>query len=337
MNSASVRQYFTSSDDELTFVGVPNGDAVVPPGFSVLYVLTQGRQLRIHQVNTVPEFTLTKMQSGFATIHTLVYDANPNSPNFLDLSIVDSAVTTGGDVVQAIANAGICADLDVEGARFVIKPCRKDAGTLTADASPVALVNGEATISATPDGNARPGTDFATLYVLTSGSNLIIEAVSATPSFTVTNTGLYTIHTLVYDDRPMSPDFLDLSVVNFGVTPASAVLDIVAANKICASLDVAGAPITVSSTGGSRVAGTLPLFVQPNPVQTRLEVQAPAAELYSYRVHDIYGKLVEEGVLDFTRTKMRSLDTYQWAKGIYLLSLQAQGSDMRYTGRIIKE
>ncbi|MBL0071580.1 MAG: hypothetical protein IPP34_07140 [Bacteroidetes bacterium] len=63
-------------------------------------------------------------------------------------------------------------------------------------------------ISATANGNAFVPAGYQTIYVLTSGAGLVIEQVNATPSFTVTASGNYTIHTLVYD-----PATLDLSIV----------------------------------------------------------------------------------------------------------------------------
>jgi hypothetical protein len=95
-------------------IGVPAGNAVVPAGYEVLYVLTRGNGLVIRQVNTEPVFNVT--QNGIYRIHTLVYD-----PNTLDLSIVVPGVTTGFDVNSLLIQGGgtICASLDVEGAPFI--------------------------------------------------------------------------------------------------------------------------------------------------------------------------------------------------------------------------
>jgi uncharacterized surface protein with fasciclin (FAS1) repeats len=127
--------------------------------------------------------------------------------------------------------------------------CAANAGTLTADTSMVSLLNGTASISATANGDIAVPTDYEVIYVLTSGSNLVIEATSDTPSFTVTESGSYTIHTLVAETSDNgNPNFLDLSVVNPGTTTGGDVLDIVTSNNLCASLDVAGAPVEVLFT-----------------------------------------------------------------------------------------
>ena len=226
---------------EATLSATADGNAVVPVDYQTAYVLTQGPELLIIAAGGTPEFTVTA--AGDYTIHTLVYD-----PLTLDLGIVEFGVTTGFDVNGLLIQGGgtICASLDVAGAPIVVEdctePCTANAGTLTADASPVCLLNAEATLSATADGNAVVPVDYQTAYVLTQGPELLIIAAGGTPEFTVTAAGDYTIHTLVYD-----PLTLDLGIVEFGVTTGFDVngLLIQGGGTICASLDVAGAPIVV--------------------------------------------------------------------------------------------
>ncbi|MEO0900312.1 MAG: T9SS type A sorting domain-containing protein, partial [Bacteroidota bacterium] len=223
--------------------GVPDGNINVPTGYSVIYVLTSGTGLVIEQVNTMPTFAVT--DTGLFTIHTLVYNADSNSSDFLDLSIVQFGTTTGVDVLNLVTANGICASLDVPGAPITVFECTADAGTITPDFSSVSLMNGSATLTATPDGNINVPAGYNVLYVLTSDSNLVIQQVDTLPSFTVTAPGLYTIHTLVYNPDTSSLNFLDLSVVVPGVTTGVDVLNLIAANGICADLDAAGAPIDV--------------------------------------------------------------------------------------------
>jgi len=121
------------------------------------------------------------------------------------------------------------------------EPCNVDAGTLSIDATPVTLVDGSATISATPNGDEVVPTGYNRIYVLTKGAALVIEQVSETPSFSVAMVGKYTIHTLVYDET------LDLSIVVPGLTTGFDVngLLIQGGGDICAALDVAGAMVMV--------------------------------------------------------------------------------------------
>jgi hypothetical protein len=85
--------------------------------------------------------------------------------------------------------------------------------------------------------------------VLTKGNDLVIQQVSNAPGFTVTEGGLFTIHTFVF------PSDLDLSIVEFGVTTGFDVnsLLIQGGGELCAALDVAGAQFTVANP----FAGTL--------------------------------------------------------------------------------
>jgi GEVED domain len=223
-----------------TISATPNGNAVVPPGYQTLYVLTEGPGLVIQQVSPLPSFSVTG--GGNFTIHTLIYD-----PLTLNLGIVVPGVTTGFDVNALLIQGGgsICASLDVTGAPILIN--NPDAGTLTAVNSTICGNGG--VLTATPDGNSNVPAGYSTLYVLTSGSGLVIEQVSATPSFNVTGSGLYTIHTLVYDST------LDLSIVVPGVTTGFDVngLLVQGGGSICASLDVAGAQFNITNPD----AGTL--------------------------------------------------------------------------------
>ncbi|MFP4847250.1 T9SS type A sorting domain-containing protein, partial [Winogradskyella sp. PE311] len=243
------------STGEVTISATPNGDANEPAGFSTIYVLTSGTDLVIEQVNGTPDFTVEG--GGDFTIHTLVY------PSDLDLSIVELGVTTGFDVNSLLIQGGgeLCASLDVAGAPVSIT--NPDAGTLTATATSVELSNGEAELSATPNGDANEPSGYSTIFVLTSGSDLVIEQVNATPDFTVTEAGDYTIHTLVY------PSDLDLSVVELGVTTGFDVngLLVQGGGSLCASLDIAGAPIHVDEEATAECtadAGTLYSF---QPIQ----------------------------------------------------------------------
>ncbi|MCF8459530.1 MAG: PKD domain-containing protein [Flavobacteriales bacterium] len=216
-----------------------NAAPVVPAGYSVLYVLTSNPGLIIEQVAATPDFTVT--EGGDYIIHTLVYN-----PATLDLSGVVLGTTSALDVLPSLVQGGgsICANLDAAGAPVTVEA--PDAGTLTADASPVCLDAGSADISATENAAPVVPAGYSVLYVLTSNPGLIIEQVGATPDFTVTAEGDYIIHTLVYN-----PATLDLSGVVLGTTSALDVLPslVQGGGSICANLDAAGAPITVELCG----------------------------------------------------------------------------------------
>jgi hypothetical protein len=120
--------------------------------------------------------------------------------------------------------------------------CTATAGTLFPTQNPFNLQNGIAVISATHGQQPFVPSGFQKIYVLTKGTGLVIQSTSSTPSFTVTSTGLYTIHTLVYD-----PATLNLGIVVPGQTTGFQVnaLLIQGGGTICGALDVTGAPINV--------------------------------------------------------------------------------------------
>ncbi|MBK8498421.1 MAG: hypothetical protein IPL52_06275 [Flavobacteriales bacterium] len=181
----------------------PDGSAVVPTGYEVVYVLTQGPGLVIVGTNASPAFTVNTADTY--TIHTLVYD-----PTTLDLGDIIPGLTTGFDVDALLIQGGgdLCGSLDVTGALFEAVeciPCDADAGTLTADATPVCLFQGIAQIGATPNGDAVVPDGYETAFALTEGPGLVIVGLSGGPVFNVNLAGSYTVHTLIYDPLTIDP------------------------------------------------------------------------------------------------------------------------------------
>lgn len=113
---ADANLYCLDGNDEVIVSATPDGGLVVPEGYSVLYVLTEGPGLVILDVNDTPSFLITS--PGDYTIHTLVYN-----PETLDLSIVQFGQTTGFDVLTIIDQNDICASLDATGAPFKVDKC----------------------------------------------------------------------------------------------------------------------------------------------------------------------------------------------------------------------
>jgi hypothetical protein len=132
--------------------------------------------------------------------------------------------------------------------------CVADAGTLMSDMDMVTLVNGTATISATVKDAANVPAGYANAYVLTKGEGLVIQALGGEPSFEVTEAGMYTIHSIVFN-----PETLDTNIVVPGETTGFDVFGLIipGGGSICASLDVAGAPVTVEEENCVAYSGTL--------------------------------------------------------------------------------
>jgi len=244
----------SSDDTTATLSATQDVAPAIPEGYQQIFVLTSTDSLVIEGVSTSPEFMV--MEAGMYTIHSLVYDTAT-----LDLGIVEFGVTTGGDVVALLEQGGgdICANLDVMGASFMVEECGCEA--MAATLSPV--LDGDncltdttsAMLSATVDMDPVVPADYQQLFVLTATDSLVIQAVSETPNFTVDTSGLFTIHSLVFD-----PNTLDLGIVEFGVTTGGDVVALLeqGGGDICANLDVTGASFNVDTCSACEaMAGTL--------------------------------------------------------------------------------
>ncbi len=221
-----------------------NGDAVVPAGYSLVYLLSRGDI--VEQISLMPTFDVN--EAGVYTVHGFVYDGALFDPA-TEITLGTTTVTGLNALLQQ-GGGDLCASFDLTGATTVVD--NPSAGTLALDAAPACSNNdGTAiTVSAShvdapivPDG-------YEVLYILTNEEELIIVESSTTPSFEILFTGNYTIHTLVYDPN----SGLDLDVT----TGAGIFLQLIDGNgNICGKLDVAGAPFTVSSCCDSGDPGTL--------------------------------------------------------------------------------
>ncbi|MEM8909596.1 MAG: hypothetical protein AAGD05_17240, partial [Bacteroidota bacterium] len=126
--------------------------------------------------------------------------------------------------------------------------CTADPGGLSPNAGNTCLVDGTASLSATPDGNATIPPGFTTVYVLSSGNDLVLEQMGPFPNFTIDAVGAYRIHTLVYD-----PNTLDLMVIQLGTSTGSTVNSLLqqGGGEICAALDLSGAVFVIEQVQAS--------------------------------------------------------------------------------------
>ncbi len=235
-----------------------DGGAVAPAGYETVYVLSQGPGLVLIATGTTASFNVTA--TDIYTIHTLVYD-----PNTLDLASIVLGTTTGFDVNALLiqGGGGICGSLDVTGALFEVIDCvvcDADAGTLTADATPVCLMNGAAQIGATPNGDAVEPAGYLTAFVLTQGPTLVIIELGGGTVFNVNAPGAYTIHTIIYDPLTVDPGLIELGVTTGFDIDA---LLIQGGGSICGSLDMEGASIIVNdcAPGNNDCVNAFPLVV----------------------------------------------------------------------------
>jgi subtilisin-like proprotein convertase family protein len=129
--------------------------------------------------------------------------------------------------------------------------CTAEAGTITADASPVCMSGGSATISATHDGNATVPTGYIQLYLLADAATGIILDAGPVASFTVAAAGDYVITTAIYDPLQLDPGTLPP-----GTTVAEVfVLTIDGGGTMCGSVDMVGTTITVNEEPTAVISG----------------------------------------------------------------------------------
>jgi hypothetical protein len=180
----------------------------------------------------MPEFVIS--MTGDFTIHPVVYD-----PTLCDLPSLTS--------VDEILNGCECFDIDLVGVEANVEECcDANAGGLTN-----VLVDGCAD-DRTDNGNTATFSvqSVATnvpagsqvLFILTSGG--IVQETSTSPSFDIGMSGLYTIHTLVYDAA------FDLSFIELGVTPINEVNVELVTQGICGDVNLRGIDGTVEACDG---------------------------------------------------------------------------------------
>ncbi len=217
----------------VTIKAVTKDSPVVPPGSQVRYLLSTGAERRVQRIDTVSTFAIS--DTGQYRIHTLVYDPltfNPDSLSLDSLTVaaIDSAVDS------------LCGAADVAGALFNVKVCppaicSANAGYLISNDS-TCLYNGKATLTAAVGIAPLEPFGYHTIYLLSAGDSSVIQKISATPSFEVTEAGRFSIHTLVYDTANIKIDSIHLDTTK--VSELNALL-LQGGGTFCAALDTTGA------------------------------------------------------------------------------------------------
>jgi hypothetical protein len=224
--------------------------SVVPDGYQIRYVLTSGSNRVIEEISSMPTFGVTRI--GYYEIHTFVYNPNTLSTAFIEfgkstLEVLNKLLIQGG--------GNVCGSLDREGIPFDVYTCSCDAyaGSLK-PTSNECLGNGTATLKAQIQTSPVIPTGFQVAYLLTSGNNLVVRAYGSNPTFTASQAGRFTIHTLVYN-----PSTFNLGNIQIGITTGADLnkLFVQGGGQICASLDLSGAVFDVASCVCAATTGTI--------------------------------------------------------------------------------
>ncbi len=122
--------------------------------------------------------------------------------------------------------------------------CTASAGSVSIATTEYTLSNNQALIKGTLSLNSQVPVGYRIGYVLTYGDNKIIKDIKSTPQFTVSDTGKYCIHAMVYN-----PGTLDLRGIKNDTTEASEIASMLRENggDICASLNLEGTCVTVKT------------------------------------------------------------------------------------------
>jgi Secretion system C-terminal sorting domain len=316
-------------------VGTPS---VVPEGFKLFYLLTEGDLLVIRQFRTAPVFSVTT--AGRYRIHTMVYHPNTINPS----TLIQFGVTTASYLRSLLIEGGstYCGSINLDSPIFAVNPCvppcTASAGTLIPNNQPclgrIIKVNVQAAVGTQP--NIPLG--YVTLYLLTSGDNKVIENVGNLPNFDIYRPGKFRIHTLVYH-----PNLLDFTIY-LGGTKLSELNELLiqGGGKVCGSLDLSGALFDIVHCAlGSGILGEAALdsnnqqeersFTQvyPNPTKDRIRLifnglkQKDGTDLY-VEILNLNGNILNREKFD-AGTSDGELDLKSLPAGIYFIRVLRSG------------
>ena len=223
-----------------------SGNHTLQPGYTARYILTEGSAQTIVEIQSVPAFTLT--QTGNYSIHSLVYDSIPLSPNFLDLAFIDPGTSTLDDIRIAIQQEQVCAVLGEQAESTEVDSCNVYAGMVQMDQDSLELGGGPVTVSGTPDGNASLPEGFVLGYLLTADRGGLIHGAGNAAVFDVAFPGDFSIHSIAYQPDPNSADYFDFSAIDSGITKLSDILHILDSMGICADMQINRSAVFVEAS-----------------------------------------------------------------------------------------
>jgi len=306
---------------------------VVTPGFQIVYLLTSGSNQVIEEISDTASFTVDV--TGRFTVLTLVY-----SSATLDLGNIDLGETTAGELNALLiqGDGTICGALNTFGGRFEVRDCGCGAiapvlaYTGPNSSSVCTNSSGIGFAAATIVRRAIVPRGFELIYVLTIGNNRVIQAVNDIPVFGIRNTGIFRIHSLVYD-----PATLDLDDITFGVTTAAQLNALLrqGGGDICAGFDVTGLRFNVRDCDG--LGGVDGLTLYPNPSNEYVNLLLPELdnkEEITIQVVDFGGNTLKQWKIE-NGTEIANLDLTSILPGTYYVRVM-YGSEIVEQKPIVK-
>lgn len=216
----------------------PSGTSIIPPGFSMLYLLTSSSGV-VLAIDDQPSFNAPYI--GDLSIHTLVHDPATFDPQ--DIRLGQSTI---GSLNELFVQGGgaICASLDITGAGFTVENCcGANAGALQAVEDHVCWEEVPVVIAAQADGSAVVPPGFEVAYVLSTTPGGVIVDTASTPSFLVDAPGTYRIHAVVFDPLTISMDTIALDTTTIALLGSYFTIG---GGELCGAIDPVGAGIRVA-------------------------------------------------------------------------------------------
>lgn len=220
----------------VTIAAQADGNAVVPSGFGVRYVLSTGLEGAIIDTASTPSFLVDA--PGTYHIHTVVFDPLTIS---MDTIVLD---TTTVDVLGSYFTVGggsLCGAIDPVGASIgVVSCCPGTLGTLAFAADTLCYTANGASFIWTLE-NADVPAGYTALFLIAATDGAILDTTSAS-TLVLDEPGIRTVHLLIYDSLTLDP------VIALGEGASLSSLDarlVQGGGEICALLDLIGAPVSV--------------------------------------------------------------------------------------------
>ncbi len=246
-----VAQVCFEEDSLITISAMGDGNAVVPTGSTITYLLCTGATHLIQGTSDTASFVVSA--TGTYTIHAVVHDTvalplDTLQPGLTTLDMLNDHFTVGG--------GPLCGALSAVGASIaVVRCCPGTLGNIVVADDTLCHTSSGAAFSWTLDGAAVP-IGYEVLYLISTGDT--IQDSTSTTSVLLSGPAHYRVHQLILD-----PTTLDIASVLNTLTTMSGLNELLAqgGGEVCALLDLVGADLIVADCRPANDDCTSPRYV----------------------------------------------------------------------------
>lgn len=219
-----------------TITAVADGNAVVPTGYTVTYLICTGAENMIQGTSSIPSFVVDT--TGTYTIHALVHDPvafplDTLQAGLITLDVLGDYFTVGG--------GPLCGSISNTGASIaVVRCCPGILGNIVVANDTLCHIPSGASFSwFLEDADIPAG--HAVLYLISTNGQ--IQDTTSTPTAVLAGPATYGIHQLIYD----SSDFNIAAVLDTTATLGELnSLLVQGGGEVCALLGLSGATVVVA-------------------------------------------------------------------------------------------